>query len=131
MDVKQYWADVQVKVGEIAPSYPEGIVYLISRHNREKNTTAGAVSTAALQLAAECLVNNTHDLATPEQITTYHKGQAEKRRQIQVHERSKKQEFVMVVDRQEAESKGIPLPLGAESEPSVKAKPVTNSTSKV
>ena len=126
MDVKQYWADVQAKVGEIATHYPEGVVHVISRHNREKNTTAGAVSTTSLQLAAECLVNNTHDLASSEQITTYKRDQVEKRRQIQLHERSKKQEFVMVVDRQEAETKGLTMPFGSESEPAAKAKPVTN-----
>ena len=125
MDVRQYWADVQAKIAEIAGHYPEGVVHIISRHNREKNTTAGAVSTSSLQLAAECLVNNTHDLASPEQIATYKKDQVEKRRQIQLHERSKKQEFVMVVDRQEAETKGIPMPMQAE-EPRDKAKPVTN-----
>jgi hypothetical protein len=125
MDVRQYWADVTAKIAEIANHYPDGLVHIISRHNREKNTTAGAISTASLQLAAECLVNNTHDLASPEQIATYAKNQIEKRRQIQLHERSKKQEFVMVVDRQEAETKGIPMPLGSE-EPREKAKPVTN-----
>jgi hypothetical protein len=69
-------------------------------------------------------VNNTHDLASPEQIAAYRKDQVERRRQIQMHERSKKQEFVMVVDRNEAEAKGIPMPLSAEE--SQKAKPVTN-----
>ena len=117
MDVRQYWADVQAKIAEIASHYPDGVVHVISRHNREKNTTAGAVSTASLQLAAECLVNNTHDLASPDQITAYKKEQVEKRRQIQVHERSKKQEFVMVVDRQEAEAKGIPMPEESTNRP--------------
>ncbi len=126
MDVKQYWADVTAKVAEIAPHYPEGVVHIISRHNREKNTTAGAISTAMLSLAAECLVNNTHDLATPEQIANFTRTQAEKRRQIQLHERSKKQEFVMVVNREEAETKGLPLPLGGESDSVSKPKPVTN-----
>ncbi len=127
MDVRQYWADVQAKIAEIATHYPDGVVHVISRHNREKNTTAGAVSTASLQLAAECLVNNTHDLASPDQITTYKRDQVEKRRQIQLHERSKKQEFVMVVDRNEAETKGLTIPLGSDSEPVARPKPVINS----
>lgn len=116
---------MQAKIIEIAPSYPDGVVHLISRHNREKNTTAGAVATASLQLAAECLVNNTHDLATHEQIATFKREQVEKRRQIQMTERAKKQEYVMVVDRNEAEQKGLPLPI---EEPQGKAKPVTNKT---
>lgn len=110
MDVRQYWLDVDNRMAEIAPKYPEGVVHLVSRHNREKNTTAGAMMTASLQLASECLVNNTHDLATPEQVAKYRKDQADKKRQILLTERAKKQEFVMVVDRNEAEARSLPIP---------------------
>ena len=115
---------MQAKIAEIATHYPDGVVHIISRHNREKNTTAGAISTASLQLAAECLVNNTHDLASPEQIATFKRDQQERRRQILMTERSKKTEHILVVNQSEAESKGLPLPI--ESEPAMKPKPVTN-----
>lgn len=117
MDIKIYWADVATKINEIRPLYPDGVVHLISRANREKNTTAGQLCTATVELAAECIVNNTHDLASPEQIKAYREHQGEYQKQILKQELAKKQQFVMVVDREEAASKGIPVPGGMEQEP--------------
>ncbi len=117
MDVRQYWQDVVQKMREIGPDHPDGIVYLISRHNREKNTTAGMVCTASIEHAAECLVNNTHDLAAPEQIRAHKERQEGVKKTILNAEISKKQQFVMVVDRDEATSRGIPVGADTESGP--------------
>lgn len=122
MDVRQYWQDVVEKTRALAPDHPDGVVHLSSRHNREKNTTSGMICTASIEHAAECLVNNTHDLATPEQIRAHKERQEGVKKSILNAEISKKQQFVMVVDRDDAASKGIPMPLGAESESAPKGK---------
>jgi hypothetical protein len=110
MDVRQFWGDVKQRLEEITPKYPSGVVHLVSRHNREKNTTAGTICTANLVHAAECLVNNTHDLATPDQIQAYEHQQARKKQGIVQAEVAKKQQFVMVMDKEEAQARGIPTP---------------------
>lgn len=110
MDVRQYWDDVNRMAAEMMPKFPEGVVYIVSRANRERNTTAGMICTVSVPHAAECLVNNTHDVATPEQIRAYREKQGEIKQQILQNELSKKQQFVMVVDKQDAAEKGIPVP---------------------
>lgn len=116
MDVRQYWQDVAIKIQEISPKFPEGVVYLVSRHNREKNTTAGMICTATVDHAAECLVNNTHDLATPEQISAYKAAQERAKQGIMQAEVGKKQQYFVVVNGEEAAAKGLPVePVVAES----------------
>jgi len=110
MDVRQFWMDVKSRVEEITPKYPNGVVHLVSRHNREKNTTAGTICTSSIEHAAECLVNNTHDLATPDQIQDFEKLQARRKHGIVQAEVAKKQQFVMVMDKEEAQARGIPTP---------------------
>lgn len=122
MDVKQFWQDVVKKMQEISPDHSDGVIYLVSRHNREKNTTAGMICTARVEHAAECLVNNTHDLATPEQIRAFKERQEGAKKQILNAEISKRQQFVMVVDRDDANSKGIPVLAGVETESPGKSK---------
>jgi hypothetical protein len=106
MDVQQYWQDVKQKAEEISKKCPDGIVFLTSRHNRERNTTAGVVCTAHISHAAELLTNNTHDLATEDEIRAYKDRQGEIKKGILSTEISKRQQYVMVVDKGEAEAKG-------------------------
>jgi len=57
-------------------------VYIVSRRSRAHGTTAGVVSIAALKLAAQRIIDGTHELATDEQIGAYQAEQRKTREQL-------------------------------------------------
>lgn len=100
MDAREYWQEVGLQVKQLEkaqasskkqPQVEAGaLIYIMSLRNKERNSDAGVVSLATHKLAAECIVKNTHRVATDNEIDghikhqeqqyDYHKEQEVKRR---------------------------------------------------
>jgi hypothetical protein len=55
------------------------VIWLVSKKNPLRRTNAGRIFTATPYNAARCLVNDTHDLATDDQIARYNREMASRR----------------------------------------------------
>lgn len=71
MDIKQWGQDVQAKVEELTPLFPNGFCMVMSLSNRERNTTPGKVCEVSVRSAARGIVENTHRLATPQEVVVF------------------------------------------------------------
>jgi hypothetical protein len=103
MDIKQYYDDIRREKTRLsrellagkhaAQPEPELVadeygdsekqptsVYMTSVRNRERNTSAGHVCLATLEMAATRIVEGTHRVASAEEIEAYLKRQQEQKR---------------------------------------------------
>jgi len=104
MDIKQYYGDISKKRAELEEAYESGEVYLTSLFHREKNSTAGQVSTATPENAARVLVDGTHKLSSEDEVAAYKKLLERNRTEIAKAEQLKKQQYIVVVDQKQSAS---------------------------
>jgi len=71
LDIKGFHIRVAAKHAELRGLYPHGYLYVVTREVAEKRQTAGAVHEVSVRTAARLLVENSHDIATPEQVDSY------------------------------------------------------------
>ena len=67
-------ADMRRQLAEVAPA--DGVYYIVSIENKYILAKGGQVSPVTLDNAARCIVEQTHQLASSEQIERYHADQA-------------------------------------------------------
>lgn len=63
-------------------------LYIVSRENEQRSTTAGAVCLAVLDLAALRILEGTHAAASSEQISVHLEKEAERGRELAAMERA-------------------------------------------
>jgi hypothetical protein len=63
-------------------------LYIVSKDNEQRSTTAGAVCLAVLDLAALRIVEGSHEIATPEQIAAQLQAEAKRGRELAAMERA-------------------------------------------
>lgn len=97
MDIKEYFADIRKYREQLLSQYPDGEVTLTSLANRAKGTTAGAVVLATIEIAARCLAEQTHRLATKEEIAKYRADERVLREEYRRRELASKQPLQVVI----------------------------------
>ena len=101
MDLKEYYRDLRKKEAELEKEYPDGVVYITSLFHREKNSTPGSTCSARWFNAARAITDQTHRIATREEVQGFLQHQQDElKRNTQSEQRNKKQ-FIVVVDRDE------------------------------
>jgi len=98
MDVRQYYSDRRKIAVDLVKQFPDGIVYITSIFNRERNTTEGATCSVGIDNATRCLVEGTHRLATEEEIDRFNQLQETNRVEAAKGEQRKRQQYVVVVN---------------------------------
>lgn len=94
MNIQEFWAEVN----RIAAQLPLGdVVYVCSLDCKTHagGTIAGRVSEAPRKVAAEWIVQGTHRVATPEEITKHDQAAAEQAKAIAAAEYKRKQNFAL------------------------------------
>lgn len=94
MDIKQRWAEIHAEAATIAA--PE--VYVVSKSRRDKFVQAGKVFKVKRILAAKLLVEDTHELATEEQIAAYDAAEAAESTRIKQEAFKEQQKFQVNID---------------------------------
>lgn len=108
-DVREYWGQVgeerQLLVSKLVngelpgqPPASEGFVYIVSTGTRRNNTVSGVVMAASHRLAAQRIVDETHAIASEDQITAYLENQKREAQQIRSQSLAKKAQVVMHVN---------------------------------
>lgn len=110
MDAKEFWAAVREEKAKIIalltqgvagqPPVTDGVCYITSRKSRSKGVNPGAVTQANFFLAAQRIVEETHELATGEQIAAFVASQQAEASAIRARELSRRAQVVMHVDGQ-------------------------------
>lgn len=70
-------------------------VFITSKRNRDKGSVDGQTCSATPKRAAECVVNETHRLATPKEVEAFFELQRENLRKSNANEAKKKQTLVL------------------------------------
>ena len=84
-DLKAYWARVRKIEVELKQTHPNGIH--LSTLASDNGMPAGLIKQALPFLAAVCLANRSHEIATPEQIEAWNQKQETERRHIEARRR--------------------------------------------
>lgn len=108
MDSKEYWNQVKSEKESLIkslgngiegqPSAEDGFVYIVSTGTRRNNTKSGVVCVAAVDLAAQRLVDETHALASVDEINTYLENQKKEASDIRASAFARKAQVVMHVN---------------------------------
>lgn len=81
--IREHWDQIKEVRAELVDQFGEfGTIYLMSLKRRAKGVLPGRVCTATVHIAAMCISQDTHRLATPEEIADWQLQQAETRKQI-------------------------------------------------
>lgn len=81
--VKEVRAELLAKFGEFDSEGRQSAVYLMSLRRRKQGVNEGRVSVATIHVAAMMLAQETHRLATPEEIAAWQDEQTAKGKAIQ------------------------------------------------
>lgn len=104
MDLKVHYTELKAKLEELVvgleknafPGQPDdGNLYIVSKRVPQAGLTAGAVSLAPVRLAAQRIVEGSHELATGPQIEEYLRKAGAMQKEIRRKEVSRKQQFVV------------------------------------
>jgi hypothetical protein len=71
MNIPQYRQDIREKIAELSPMFPDDCCLMMSLTNRDRNSTAGHVCETNVAQAAKLIVENTHRLASSEEISAF------------------------------------------------------------
>lgn len=82
---KQYWARVRKIEADLRANHPAGI--WLSTLETDNGVKAGALVQALPFVAAQCLANKTHEVATPEQVAAHKERQETEARHIEARRR--------------------------------------------
>lgn len=99
MDLREYFGDLRKTEKDLASQHPNRVVFITSIKNSTKNTTPGATFSTTPYNAARGITDETHRLATDEEIQAFLDHQERNRVTNQRSEASKKKEIVVVMDR--------------------------------
>jgi hypothetical protein len=67
-----YWRRVREKEKQLHELYPDAsTIHLILRDDKGKHLAGGTIHMAAIDLAAKCIVDGSHSIASPGQIAKY------------------------------------------------------------
>ena len=86
LNLAEYWVDVREREAELRTEFPSDSVPLCLLANRGKSVTGGAITFVRNEVAARCLVNGTHRLATEIEILDHKARQNVRGREIVAHE---------------------------------------------
>jgi hypothetical protein len=89
MDTKQLNQDIREAAAKLMQEYPHGYLHVTSISNRERNSTAGHTVEVSVAQAGKLLVENTHRVATPEEIAAFHVAADARRHAIEAAETRK------------------------------------------
>lgn len=108
MDLRQYFTDKKAKQAELEKKFSDGVVHVTSVFYRERNSTAGATSSATVENAARVITDGTHREATEDEIAAFY---ARQKSDLEKHiraEQVKKQQYVVVTQGEFAPVREIP-----------------------
>jgi hypothetical protein len=83
MDIKQHNKDIKDKIAELSPMFPDDTVLVTSILNRERNSTPGRTVEVSVFQASKLTVENTHRLATPDEVEAYKAHCANEQKRIE------------------------------------------------
>jgi hypothetical protein len=127
MTSKEFWGYVDEEKGRLIEGHKERLakfgksrqesafegqprdgksVFLISKKNLDRGTTPGQVSEAQMRLAAQCIVEQTHEVATAAQIEKFLAERIAEREQVMQTEQHRRAQFVVNVT--PGQSVGLP-----------------------
>lgn len=81
MKTEAYYAEIKKQTAALAEQFPQGFCLLTSVANRDKGTVAGSVTEVANENAARCLVEQTHRMATDDEVAAWQDHQDRNRQQ--------------------------------------------------
>jgi|SRR5579872_2805135 len=84
-DLKLYWRKIRQLESELKRTHPNGIH--LSTLATDNGVTPGLIKLALPFAAAQCLVNGTHVVATPDQVEAWQVDQERERRHIEARRR--------------------------------------------
>jgi len=99
MDLREYFGELRVTEKDLEKKHPNRVVYVTSVKNSMKNSTPGATFSTTPYNAARGITDETHRLATDDEIQAFIDHQERNRVTNQRSEASKKKEIVVVMDR--------------------------------
>lgn len=74
MDVREHWSGIKAKREELERTHGD-VIYLMSIESKKKRVTGGTVTVAGPQIAAIMIEDETHRLATKQEIADWKKDQ--------------------------------------------------------
>lgn len=118
MDAKEYWHQVTQEKEALVKSLENGIegqpsagekfVYIVSRGTRKNNIKSGVVCITTIELAAQRLVDETHVLASADEINDYLEAQRREASEIRASNFARKAQVVMHVNEKMEQLDGDP-----------------------
>lgn len=101
MDIQAYYKDVRKLEKkyeeEVAPKHG-GVVYVTSRYHREKNSVEGRTLSATPWNAARVVTDDTHRLATEDEIKAFLAHQETERVKHTKMEQTRQKQYIVLVD---------------------------------
>jgi guanylate kinase len=79
MNLPDYFARLREHRAALEKQFPDGTLYLTSVQNAEKGTSEGSVAIVSTDVAARCLAESTHRIATDDEISAFKALQADNR----------------------------------------------------
>lgn len=99
MDLQEYYKNIRKEEARLKEEFGTRTIYVMSVKNSSKNTLPGKVHAASHYNAARVLVDETHRLATEDEVRGYLDHQEDCRQEALRSEARKKKEVVVVMDR--------------------------------
>lgn len=99
MDLREYFQNIRRNEKVLETEHPDHVVYITSLKNSSKNSVPGTTMSATPYNAARGIVDETHRVATDEEIKAFFAHQEANRVDNQKSEARKKKEIVVVMDR--------------------------------
>jgi hypothetical protein len=95
VDLQAYYSEKRYHLAELQKQFPQGFCHVCSIGNKTSRAVAGSVTAASLEVAARCLTERTHRLATDDEVKGWLALQEENRKASQLVERLAKNMVVV------------------------------------
>lgn len=117
MDAKRFYTKIREQKESLAKDHPDGVCYITSIDNEERSTVAGETILAHILDAARCFVENTHRLATDEEIEQMLERTEARRKSYQMAERARAKQTVVLLERDEDSALGQVISRRSRTQP--------------
>ncbi len=104
MDTTTHYQKIKLQRTTLAEQYPDGVCFLASIANATSGAAGGSVCAASLDVAAKCLTEGTHRIASAGEVADYETLQDNNRKyNLSVERRRDTKPFLFMAPRRQGE----------------------------